>query len=563
MVQPPVTTTVSEALGTALARQGADVAFGVVGSGNFHITNALIAGGMRFVAARHEGGAATMADAYARARGSLGVLSVHQGPGLTNALTGITEAAKSRTPLLVLAGETAAGAVGSNFRIDQWALAASVGAVPDRIHSPETAADDLARACRTALSGRTVVLNLPLDVQAAAIPVAARAPALRPRPPMASPAAVAELADLLAAARRPVFVGGRGAWLAGAGAALRELAEATGALLATSVVARGLFTGDPFDLGVSGGFATPLAAELIEAADLLVGWGCSLNRWTLAHGTLVGADAKIVQVDVDELALSRHVPADLGVVGDVAETARAVAAELARRGHRSTGRREPKLAERISREGRWRDLPYDDDSDGARIDPRTLSIALDDLLPDERTITIDSGHHLGYPSAFLSVPQAGALLFTQSFQSVGLGLSTAVGAALARPGQVTVAAIGDGGVLMGIADLETAARLGLGLLIVVYDDEAYGAEVHHFGPGGHPLDTVTFPPADVAAIARGFGCEGITVRRPEDLAPVANWLAGPRNRPLLVDAKVTSSTTAWWLKNAFSEGRTASCAASG
>src|SRR5690606_26640594 len=110
---------------------GARTVFGVVGSGNFHVTNALVAGGARFVAARHEGGAATMADAYARVSGGLGVLSVHQGPGLTNALTGITEAAKSRTPLLVLTGEVASGAVRSNFRIDQAALAAAVGAVPE------------------------------------------------------------------------------------------------------------------------------------------------------------------------------------------------------------------------------------------------------------------------------------------------------------------------------------------------------------------------------------------------------------------------------------------------
>src|ERR671912_470058 len=126
---------VAEAVGRTLARLGADHVFGVVGSGNFHVTNALVADGARFVAARHEGGAATMADAYARVSGRVGVLSVHQGCGLTNAATGITEAAKSRTPLLVLAAEVAGSAVRSNFRIDQAGLAAAVGAVPDRVAS--------------------------------------------------------------------------------------------------------------------------------------------------------------------------------------------------------------------------------------------------------------------------------------------------------------------------------------------------------------------------------------------------------------------------------------------
>jgi thiamine pyrophosphate-dependent acetolactate synthase large subunit-like protein len=134
---------------------------------------------------------------------------------------------------------------------------------------------------------------------------------------------------------------------------------------------------------------------------------------------------------------------------------------------------------------------------------------------------------------------------------VGLGLASAIGAALAQPGRLPVAALGDGGALMGISELETAVRLRLPLVVLVYDDEAYGAEVHHFGPDGHPLDTVRFPPADLAAIGRGFGCEGVTVRHPDDLAPVREWLAGPRETPIVIDAKVSSACAAWWLEEAF------------
>ncbi|WP_344433875.1 thiamine pyrophosphate-binding protein, partial [Actinomadura luteofluorescens] len=159
---------VAEAVGQTLARFGAGTVFGVVGSGNFHVTNALAASGARFVAARHEGGAVTMADAYARVSRGLGVVTVHQGPGLTNAVTGMAEAAKSRTPLLVVAGEVAAAAVRSNFRVDQAAIAAAVGAVPERVHSPQTALADVARACRTAVAERrTVLLGLRLDVRRA------------------------------------------------------------------------------------------------------------------------------------------------------------------------------------------------------------------------------------------------------------------------------------------------------------------------------------------------------------------------------------------------------------
>ncbi len=139
------------------------------------------------------------------------------------------------------------------------------------------------------------------------------------------------------------------------------------------------------------------------------------------------------------------------------------------------------------------------------------------MLPAERTVAVDSGNFMGYPSMYLSVPDEAGFCFTQAFQSIGLGLASAIGAAVARPDRLAVAALGDGGALMGVSELETVVRLGLPMVVVVYDDEAYGAEVHHFGPDGDPLDIVRFPPADIAAIARGFGFEGVTVRRAADL----------------------------------------------
>ena len=196
-------------------------------------------------------------------------------------------------------------------------------------------------------------------------------------------------------------------------------------------------------------------------------------------------------------------------------------------------------------------MPHEEQAEPGRIDPRTLSAALDDLLPAARTVAVDSGNFMGYPAMYLDVPDPDSFVFTQAFQSIGLGLSTAIGAAVARPDQLTVAALGDGGALMGISELETAVRLGVDLLVLVYDDEAYGAEVHHFGPDGHPLDHVTFPPADIAAIGRGFGCAGVTVHAPDGLAAVADWINGPRDRPLVVDAKVTRGEPSWWLAEAF------------
>jgi acetolactate synthase-1/2/3 large subunit len=546
---------VAEFVGRALAARGVRHVFGVVGSGNFHVTNALVAGGARFVAAAHEGGAATMADAYARVAGRLGVLSVHQGPGVTNALTGVTEAAKSRTPMIVLAPE--ATAPRSNFFIDLPAAAAAVGAAFFRVRA-EHAAADVAAACRAAVRG-TVILGLPLDVQAAPAPaasagvtlaVSAGVAAVASAGPSAVPVDVSALVDALVAARRPVFIAGRGATRSpGAREALVALADRCGALLAASAVAKGLFVGDPWNLDISGGFATPLAAELINGSDLVVAWGSTLNMWTTRHGRLVGPHATVAQVDTDPNALGMNRPVDVGVVGDVAAVAHAVTEALG--GFRADGWRSPELAKRIAAEGRWRDVAFEPDDVPGRIDPRRLSIALDDLLPAQRTVVIDSGNFMGYPSMFLSVPDTAGFVFTQAYQSIGLGLAGALGAAVARPDRLTVAALGDGGFLMSAAELSTAVRLGLPLVVVVYDDAAYGAEVHHFGPDGYPLDTVTFPDTDLAAIGRGFGCDGVTVRSVADLGAVSEWLAGPRNRPLVIDAKVTATRGSWWLEEAF------------
>ncbi|MET0133438.1 MAG: thiamine pyrophosphate-binding protein [Kibdelosporangium sp.] len=526
-------------VGRTLADLGVGMAFGVVGSGNYEVTNALRAGGVRFVAARHEGGAAGMADAYARISGQVSVLSLHQGCGLTNAITGITEAAKSRTPMIVLTADTPASAVLSNFRIDQDALAGAVGAVCDRVHSAATAMADTLRAYRTALQQhRTVLLNLPLDVQVQQATPQQAPPIEPPSAIRPAAAAVAGLAELLRNARRPVFIAGRGA--RGSSAPLRALADVCGALLATSAVANGLFEADPWSLGISGGFASPRAAELIAGADLVVGWGCALNMWTTRRGKLLGPDAKLVQVDREQAALGAHRRIDLGVLGDVSSTADDVRRELD--GHQAKGYRTGEI------DARWQSVEHEDLSGDGKIDARTLSKRLDELLPRERVVSIDSGNFMGYPSVYLSVPDENGFCFTQAFQCVGLGLGTAIGAALARPDRLPVLGVGDGGFHMSLAELETAVRLRLPLVVVVYNDAAYGAELHHFDGD---MSTVRFPDTDIAAIGRGFGSAGITVRSVDDLAAVGDWLTGPRNLPLVIDAKIVGDGGSWWLAEAF------------
>ncbi|WP_405474164.1 thiamine pyrophosphate-binding protein [Paenarthrobacter ilicis] len=554
-------TRVSTLVGRTLARLGVGHVFGVVGSGNFDVTSTLMAEGIPFTAARHEGGAATMADAYGRMSGKVGVVTTHQGCGLSNAITGIGEAAKSRTPMIVLTADTQAAAIRSNFKIDQDGLARSIGAIAERIHSPSTAVADTVRAFRTAVNERrTVVLSLPLDVQNAATPTAAEGvsavvvpQALKVRP---DAVAIEQLVALISAAERPVFVAGRGG--RGAREDILALAHHAGALVATSAVASGLFNGDSHNLGISGGFSSPVTAEFISDADLIVGWGCALNMWTMRHGRLISAEAKVVQIDVEDSALGANRPISLGVLGDSALAA-ADALEALKQG-------QPEPAEKyrteanalaIKQGSRWRDVETEDLSTATSIDPRVLTRELDTLLPADRIVSVDSGNFMGYPSQYLAVPDEFGFCFTQAFQAIGLGLYTAIGAAVAQPQRLPVLGAGDGGFLMGISELETAVRMKLPLVCIVYNDAAYGAEVHHFAAGNpaQDLSSVVFPDTDIAAIARGFGAQGITVRTVSDLEAVRPWLAaydaGTQDRPLVIDAKIASDGGSWWLAEAF------------
>ena len=547
--------TVADVVGATIAAQGVKDAFGVLGSGNLVVTNALCRHGAHFHHARHEMSATCMADGYARVSGGVGVVSVHQGPGLTNTMTGLAEATKSRTPMVVLAGETPAAALTSNFRIDQHDLVESVGAIADRVHSPRTAADDAARSYERALiERRPVVLMLPIDIQPQ--PAVQTEPSKPPRPPLPAPApdaaAIDQAVELIAQSRRPAIIAGRGAVLADAADELERLGQTIGAILATSAPANGLFTGLPYALGISGGFASSFAAGLLPLADLVLVIGASVNHWTTKHGELIDPVAKVIQIDVEPRAIGRNRPADLAILADAKTTATALHRQLTARGHENQGFRTPEMAAQIAA-GAWRHEPYEDASTDSWIDPRTASIALNELLPPNRAVAVDSGHFLGYPAMYLDVPDARAWVFPNGFQAVGLGLGNAIGAAIAQPDRPTVAAIGDGGAFMALAELETAARLKLTLLVVIYDDAAYGAEVHHFAPMGHDVSLVRFPDADLAAIAGAAGAKAATVRRTADLAVVEEWLLNPHG-PLVLDVKVNPTICADWLEEAFRPG---------
>ena len=542
------TSTVASVLAKDLAHLGARRCFGLLGTANFKISHGLVEAGVELISARHEGNAASMADAYAKATGELTLVSVHSGPGLTNAITGIGEAAKSRTPLLVLAGDVPTGNVKSNFYFEQAELVRSVGAVSERTHTPQSARGDLLRAVTRALCDRqTVVLSLPLDVQDAKLN-GSNAPlelTTMPGRLQPDPQDVRRLAEAVARAKRPLVLAGRGAVLSDAEGSLLALADRLGALVATSVCGHGLFADNPWSLGICGGFSSPAADKLISESDFILGFGVSFTQWTTKKDKLIAPGATVAQIDIEAPKLGYQRPVHFAVLGDARATAEALLAELGASGATSSRRRDDRTRERI-RSGDNHHFPHPDESSAQFIDPRTLSKAVDEILPKDRVVASDSGHFCGWVPRYLRVPSPKASCLSHSFQSVGLGLASVIGLAVANPGKLAVLGAGDGGFLMSIADLETAIRLGLRLCILVYNDSSYAAEVHYFRRQGYSIDIVQFPETDFAAIARGYGARAATVRTLSDLDPVRVWVREGAPGVFVIDAKINPDLEADW-----------------
>jgi thiamine pyrophosphate-dependent acetolactate synthase large subunit-like protein len=524
----------SEVVATTVAGLGTEAAFGLVGSGNFILANALGEAGVDYHGTCHEAGAVAMADGYARASGRVGVATLHQGPGFTNALTALTEAVKSATPLVVLAAEAAGRPVHPNQVVDQAALAGAVGAGTLRLEHPAAAVDIVVEAFRrTVDERRPVVLGLPTDVQAlASVPIGAPRPhSQTPREP--AEAAVVALADALSGSRRPLILAGRGAVAADAGEALTRLAELIEAPLTTTVVAKGLFSGEPLDAGVLGGFSSAVAWELAEQADLFLVFGAGLNAWTTCGGRIPGRNAVLARVDADAAVLADAAKASVAVHADARLTAESLLARLAGRA-RVGGWRGDRLRERLHASRPAHDFPR---AEGGGLDPGCLAIELNRRLPERRLVALDSGHFLAFASIYLDSPDGRSFLFAQGFQAVGLGLAVGIGAAVACPDRVVAVVLGDGGAKMSLLELDTAVRLALPLVVVVFDDGGYGAEVHDFEPLGVPVDIARFPSRDLAAVARALGASGVTVRSIADLDAMSDWLERP-DGPIVLDCKV-------------------------
>ncbi|GAA4357923.1 thiamine pyrophosphate-binding protein [Microbacterium rhizosphaerae] len=537
--------TVSAHVAVTLARH-IDHVFGVMGNGNAYFLDALERQTpTRYTPVRHEAGAVVAADAFFRASNRIAAATATYGAGFTNTLTALAEAVQAHVPLVLVVGDEPTSGP-RPWDVDQIAMASAVGARTYTVGRADAAATTVI-AIEHALTYRVpTVLAIPYDVarlDAGPVPEAPEPRIPAPLTPAGAfaVASIASLARDLAGAQRPFLLAGRGAWLADAGEALGALADATGAITASTALGRGVFPAAEFDLGVTGGFGADGAMALVREADVAVVFGASLNQFTMRFGDLFSPGTRVVQVDVAPTATHPHVGGF--VRGDAAVVASALVAELDMLGAMPSGWRESvDLAPLRERE------PGDGIAADGRLDPRSVAHRIGELLPEDRVVVSDGGHFIGWANMYWPVASPDRMIMVgTAYQSIGLGWPSVPGAALAQPEATVVLTTGDGGGLMALADLESAVRVARGRgIAVVWNDAAYSAEVNLYGLKGLADDPMRIPQVDFAGLAAAVGAEGVVVRELADLDRLASWAATPADqRPyLLLDCRISGDVIA-------------------
>jgi acetolactate synthase-1/2/3 large subunit len=494
------------AVAAALKTEGIEHVFGIVGTHDSPLFDGVYdEPAIRAITVRHEQGASLMAAGYARASGKIAACFVVPGPGLTNALTGMGMAFSESAPMLVFGGQNALPQLereGGHFHElrNSLGVAASVCGYTTRVSTP----GDIPKVVREAMRAmrcqrpRPAYIEVPLDVQNGEAEVATLPREIFSRP-AGDPASLTRAADALRSAKRPFIFAGGGADNPEATRRLARVAERLGAPVVTSVFGRGAIS-DRHPLALGDGWGRfNLYDDLLAQADLVLVVG---SRIDVVSDVNVGArfPARIVQVDIDPLVVGLRRPVEVGVVGDAATVLGALASHLGD-------------ADRAC----WFDTEDFRRRKHAALVERAGPVlkvveCLRAALPDD-TIFVDDLTLVGYWMPLLLhtyLPRT--LIHPGTYGTLGYSLPAAIGAKLACPKQPVVSISGDGGFLFTLQELATARALDLDLIVLVFNDNAFGAirkyQDRLFG-GRHIGSELVNP--DFVKLGESFGANSVRV----------------------------------------------------
>jgi acetolactate synthase-1/2/3 large subunit len=556
------TRTAAAALVAQLEEYGVEYIFGTCGHTNIALLDAIGRSRIEFVIARHEQAAAHAADGYARMTGRPGVVLVHVGPGMMNAVTGVATAALDSVPLVVIAGDVPSYMYGRHPHqevnlhadADQTAIYRPFVKRAWHVHRVEDLARFTERAFWTATSGRpgAVLLNVPMDLFSRPLTAAAA----YPRPAASTAPALADadagrIAAVLAGAERPLVYLGGGLGQGEGRAALLSLVEHLDIPVAHSLMAKGALPDrHPLVMGMPGFWGLEVTNTYALEADVVLAVGTRFaetdaSSWDPAY-TWRFPPSRLIQIDIDPAEIGRNYPVEIGVVADAAHAVRAIDAAVRRAVPEP--RRRPGLREQIHAA---RTALFDGSTERGRSDqfplrPERILLDLRETLPPDTILVTDVGWNKNGVAQCYPLPDQGRFIAPGGASTMGFGPAAALGVQLAQPDRVVVALVGDGGMSAQLPAVPMAVERGLPVLFVVMNNRAHGTiadlQAANFGqqygcvftdPDGRPYSP------DFAAFGRACGADGYLIERAEDLRDALRT-ADRRRRPAVLDVAMVN-----------------------
>jgi acetolactate synthase I/II/III large subunit len=545
-----------------LEQLGVEVIFGLCGHTVIAFLDALGKSRIRFISTRHEQVAAHATDGYARASGKPGVLLTHLGPGLTNAATGVANAALDSIPMVVIAGDVPSHYFGRHphqeinlhLDADQFEIFRPFCKRIYRVDRPQDLPRIMERAFHLSQSGRPgpVLVDVPMDIFSADLPVDAfqKLPSPVARPAM-DPLAVEQVISALAEARHPLIYAGGGVLSSGATRELAALAEALEIPVAHTLMGKGCMHEDhPLLLGMTGFWGTPIANEMCRCADLILAVGTRLaeassSSWD-PRFTFAIPPSRLMHIDIDPAEIGRNFPTELGVIADAKLALGSLAAAARGKNHRTRGDVRTEIS--LGRREFAQNWAHQRNSDQFPLRPERILAEVRKAVPEDGFIVTDVGWNKNGVGQQFPITVPGTFITPSGLATMGFGPSAVLGVKTAQPTRAAVALIGDGAFGSNPSVIATAMEANLPVVWVVMDNAAFGTiaglEKMHYGTTfGCMFERNGEPYAiDYAAIARACGARGISIKAASELGPALRE-ALASNLPTVIQVPMENAPT--------------------
>ena len=545
-----------------LEQIGVDVVFGLCGHTVIALLDALGKSKIKFISTRHEQVAAHAADGYARASGKPGVLLTHLGPGLTNATTGVANAALDSIPMVVIAGDIPSYYYGRHPHqevnlhkdADQFDIYRPFCKRVYRVDRPADLPRIVERAFHLCKTGRPgpVLVDVPMDILSADLPENS----FEKEPPVVAPvaidpSAVSKIVEILATAERPVIYAGGGVISAGATSSLASLAEALEVPVAHTLMGKGcLPDGHPLLVGQTGFWGLPISNEMCRNADVILAIGTRLaeansSSWNTDF-TFRIPPTRLIHIDIDPAELGRNYPTEFAAVADAKSALAALAAAAQGKPHRNRPGLRNKIADGLaSFAANWKSAW---DSDQFPLRPERILGELRKAVPEDGFIVTDVGWNKNGVAQQFPFTVPGTFITPSGLATMGFGPAAVLGVRAAQPTRAAVALIGDGAFSSNMSVIATAIEAEIPAVWVVMDNSAYGTiagleEMHYGTSFGCMFESKGKPySVDYAAVARACGARGVAIKAASELGPALKE-ALSANAPTVIQVPMENAPT--------------------